>query len=71
MATDISKNDGVGYAESLVYSRHELPKGPFSVIVISPRTQITFLAVLVQKGAYLPQKVGDAPGQNRNFISAP
>ena len=35
-----------GHTKSLVYSRHELPKGPFSVIVISPRTQITFLAVL-------------------------
>ena len=35
-----------GHTKSLVYSRHELPKGPFSVIVISPRTRITFVAVL-------------------------
>ena len=39
-------NAGTGYTGSLVYSRHELPKGPLSVIVISPRAQITFVAVL-------------------------
>ena len=39
-------NAGTGYTGSLVYSRHELPKGPLSVVVISPRAQITFVAVL-------------------------
>lgn len=42
----LAGGDGTGHTRSLVYSRHELPKGPFSVVVISPRAQITSVTVL-------------------------
>lgn len=42
----LAGNAGTGYTRSLVYSRHELPRGPFGVVVLSPRAQITSVAVL-------------------------
>ena len=38
--------DTAGHTPSLVYSRYELPNGLFDIVVISPRSQITFLAAL-------------------------
>ena len=41
-----SEGDMTGHTALLVYSRYELPKGPFDIVVISTRSQITLLTAL-------------------------
>ncbi len=42
----LAAGDMAGHTTSLVYSRYELPNGLFDIVIISPRSQITFLAAL-------------------------
>lgn len=38
--------DSTGHTASMIYTRCELPKGPFNIVVISPRSQFTFVTAL-------------------------
>lgn len=41
-----SSGDMDGHTASLVYSRYELPEGLFDIVIVSTRSQITFVAAL-------------------------